>query len=631
MKSRILTYLIVSALIIFSSVNCRSTKEKKVFDTKTVSIKIFDIPPGADPNVPAEQGGSGFKGEGWETKTDVNIAGNPNATKGGSLVIAIKAFPATLRIIGKDANYQFNVMTKGLIYETLLGQDPVTDEYIPSLATHWKIMDDKKTFKFRINPDARWADGNAVTTEDVIATYKLLADSTTLDPLTVESMKRFEPPVAESKYIFNIKAKELDFRLFYEFATTFYILPSYYIKTLSGKDYLDQYQFKYIPGSGPYLIDSNDVKKGQSISVRRRSDYWAEKEKQNTGLYNFDYIKFDIIGDDALLFEKFKKGEIDIIEVTSAKRWSEQFDFDEYNRGLILKRKIYNEYPRGVQGLTMNMRKPPFDDIKIRKAFCYAYNRMQFNEKLFYNLYVPLASYFPGTEFANPENPLTGFNLDSAKMLLEEAGWKDKNSEGYLVKDGKVFQTELPFIQGMDRYLTIFQEDLKKIGIKLNLKEIDGPTLFKLGNERNFTLLPINWTGPRVPNPTGMMESRMADIPNTTNWPGIKDKRIDELLQKYLETFSLKERVKILREIDYIACNIYAYIFEWYAPFQRIAYQNKFGYPEGIIGKYSDFLTATSMWYNDGEKAALYDKAVLDKNITIPSGEVDNKYWLQQK
>src|SRR5262245_34504433 len=63
-----------------------------------------DADAGADPSVPAEQGGKGFKGEGWETNTDFDLIGDPRAVKGGVLRDAVLDFPGTLRIAGPEAN-----------------------------------------------------------------------------------------------------------------------------------------------------------------------------------------------------------------------------------------------------------------------------------------------------------------------------------------------------------------------------------------------------------------------------------------------------------------------------------------------------------------------------------------------
>lgn len=633
MKNKITSVFLVIILSAFIFSGCgKSEKPKKKFDTTPVSIKQFDTPPGADPSVSAELGGNGFKGEGWETKADYNILGNPKAVKGGSLIMSIRNFPATLRNIGKDFNTQFNMTAEELIYESLLGEDPVTGEYTPRLATHWKISEDKKTYKFRINPDARWADGKPVTSEDVIATWKLIVDPGLLEPYLSEVYNTYEQPVAESKYILSVKTKELNWRQFTYFVTGMKILPAHIIGGISGKEFIEKYQFEFIPGSGAYIVDKNEIKKGQSIMIRRRSDYWGEKERFATGLYNFDLIRFEVNMDDNMEFEKFKKGEIDVYIVYRAQIWAEKFDFDDFKRGLIIRRKIFNENPVGVAGFALNTRKEPFNDIKIRKAFFFMYDRIKFNEKLFFNAYVPVDSYFPGTIYENPDNPKIRFNIDSAQRLLSDAGWKEKNKDGYLTKDGKIFEIDLPFPKGMDRFLTIYQEDLKKIGVKLNLKEIDATTLFTLGNERNFKILPVTWGNPKIPNPESTLKSSTADLEGSANFSGIKNKRIDELCDAYDTTYSVNLRIKILREIDILACNEFGYIFREYPPYLRVAFHNKFGFPDGIVARDFDaFFVIPFLWYNDPEKAAEYDAAVIDKTKTLSSGDEENKYWLNLK
>jgi len=635
MKNRAIILALVLIVISALFISCgKSTKPKKQIDTKPVSIKQFDTPPGADPSITPEQGGKGFTGEGWQTAVNYNVSGDSNAIKGGSFTMRIPDFPNTLRNVGKDANsYVNNLMEMGLMYEGLLSQDPVTEEWIPGLATHWKVSEDKKQFWYRINPDARWADGKPVTAEDVVATWKLAVDPGILEAYSNILYGSYEQPVAESKYIVSVKTKEENWRQFLYFSGSMRILPAHYIGNIKGSEYLEKFQFDVIPGSGPYILMKEDINKGQSVTFRRRSDYWAEKERFNVGINNFDMIKLEVIQDESLAFEKFKKGDIDMYAVSRAQWWAERFDFDEFKRGIVARYKVYNENPNGVSGLVFNMRKPPFDDIKIRRAVTYLWDRIKYNDKLFFKSYEPIYSYYPGSVYENPNNPKIGFNLDSARMLLEEAGWKEKNAEGYLVKGGKVFELDLPFDggPGQERYLTIFQEDLKKAGIKLNLKQIDGTTKFKLGNERNFTVLSMNWTGLRIPNPESSMKSNTADAPNTTNWPGIKDARIDELCDLYNKTYDKKERVKIVREIDAIACSYAGYGFGWYAPYQRIAFHNKFSYPEWILPRTSDNLFTCILWYYDPEKAAEYDAVKSDPKKKIEVKPEDQKYWIKVK
>src|SRR5262249_5085439 len=118
-----------------------------------------DADAGADPSVPAEQGGKGFKGDGWETNTNFALQGDPHALKGGVLRDHIPDFPGTLRMYGPESNSQFNGGATSLLYESLLGVDPNTLQFIPAVATHWQTSPDKMTFRFRLNPNARFSDG----------------------------------------------------------------------------------------------------------------------------------------------------------------------------------------------------------------------------------------------------------------------------------------------------------------------------------------------------------------------------------------------------------------------------------------------------------------------------------------
>jgi len=273
--------------------------------TTPVSMNKDDYPvfpgadAGADPSVPAEQGGKGFKGEGWETNTHFELQGDPHALKGGVLRDHLMDFPGTLRIFGPESNSEFNYGITGMVYETLLGTDPNTLEFLPSLATHWQISPDKMTFRFRINPNARFSDGSPVTADDVVASYDFVMDDTLQDASSRLTFGKLERPVVESKYIVRVKAKELNWRNFLYFSGMA-ILPAHILKTMNGDKYLKDYNFKVLPGSGPYTLREEDLSKGKSISVRRRKDYWAEKARASVGVANFDELRFVVVRDENL-------------------------------------------------------------------------------------------------------------------------------------------------------------------------------------------------------------------------------------------------------------------------------------------------------------------------------------------
>lgn len=634
---KIKTFLVLFTFLTLLSATFQScsTTKKKEFNTAPVSIKTIETPPGADPNVSAEMGGEGFTGEGWMTSDTFNTIGNPDAVKGGSITLSIPDFPSTLRVVGKDANSYWNYLIYyQLCYESLLNTDPVNLEFMPMLATHWWISEDKKEFKFRINPDARFADGQRVTSADVIATWKLQVDPGILSPYSNLLFGTYEEPVAISPYIVSVKAKELNWRQFLYFAGL-PIMPAHIIGNLSGKEYLEKHQFDFIPGSGPYVVDVKEIKKGQSLIVRRRSDYWAQEDKRNIGKFNFDQMRFEVVSDKRLELEKFKKGDIDFVELTSVTaipNWIELDKNEDFKRGLILKRDVYNKYPNGVRGICFNMRKAPFDDIRIRKAFSYLFDRAKIVEKLYYNLPALEDSYWPNSVYSNPNNPQIRFNFDEAVKLLAEAGWSQKNNDGYLVKDGKIFEVELPYGSAeLERFLTIYQEDCKKAGIKINLRQVDGSTGFQIGNERNFEMIVAAWGGLVFPNPESSFGPGTADMPNSTNWPGVKDARIDELCGEYNVTFDQQRRVAIIQEIDGILANLQPYALSWYYPSSRLAFYNKFGFPEGVMSKFDDPTDAIPVyWFNDPEKEAAFDDAKANNTITLPQGEMVVKYWIQE-
>ena len=167
------------------------------------------------------------------------------------------------------------------------------------------------------------------------------------------------------------------------------LYPAHVLKNLDGARYIKEYNYKMLPGTGPYIVNESDVVRGNSITIRRRNDYWAEKYRRNVGLNNFDEIQEVVVRDENLAFEMFKRGDLDYHYVADPRQWVQEMNFDRVQTGLVQKRKVFNEYPQSLVGIGFNTRREPWTDIRVRRAIAHLFNRELFISKLFFNEFRP--------------------------------------------------------------------------------------------------------------------------------------------------------------------------------------------------------------------------------------------------
>lgn len=605
------------------------TSLQEQYDTELPMVTYEWDPNVGDPSVPAELGGPGFTGEGWQTNMTFPALGSSEAKKGGTIRMYIPDWPATLRQTGKDWNTSFNYRARDLCIESLLTVHPVTLEFIPNIATHWWISPDKMTYRFRINPAARFSDGEEVTAEDVIASFNLHMDETILFPSAQLVYSKLNTPTAVSKYIVEVTVKKENWRNFLYFAASLPVLPAHQI-SIPGSEYLDKFQFKFTAVTGPYTLDESSMVTGQSLSLVRRDDWWQKDNPAWQGLYNFDRYTFTVVMDPNLAFEKTKKGELDYYDIPVAKWWAEELpNVEAVQRGLLVRRKFYTDAPIGTSGTAINMLRPPLDDVRIRKALCHLENRKLYIEKLFHNEYLPLTSYYQGGTYQNPNNEPIEYDELKAVELLEEAGWTELDSEGYRIKDGKRLEFTLIYRSKMsERYLTIFQENCKKAGIKIELQQLTSAAHWKQITGKDYDLASTAWGAIVFPNPETSWHSRLAKEKNNNNITGFADPRVDELCEEYDREYDVNRRIEIIREIDGIIYEQHPYILGWYNPAQRVVYWNKFGMPKwgtSRTGEAQQDLMYS--WWIDPEKERALEEAQRNSSITLEAPPIDQRFW----
>ncbi|MEN3027274.1 MAG: extracellular solute-binding protein [Chlorobiota bacterium] len=644
-RSVVLWGLLSSALLLVACQRgVRSDQELERLAAKTQNISLwkqYDTPLGADSTVPAELGGPGFEriadSLGFQTyvptSEELPFFGDPRAKTGGKIRIVVTRFPLNFRPYGQHSNYVENSIIASLVYETLLGVHPLTREFVPALASHWKILPDRKTFLYRIDPNARFSDGKPVTAHDVVATWRLVMDETILEPSLQLVFGKFEEPRALSKYLVEVRSKTLNWRNFLYLSAALPILPAHVIGNMTGKEFLERFQYEIPPGSGEYILLPEDVQKGKSYALTRRSDYWAKDYPTARYVGNFDRIEFEVVKDNPLLaYEMFKKGDCDffIFGALTTEHWVKDTAYEALQKGWIQKRRVYTDGPVGTMGVAFNMRKPPFDDIRVRKAFAHLLNREALIRELLYDEYEPMDSYHANTVYENPNNPKVRYNPELAQQLLAEAGWKTRNAEGILVKDGKPFVVEMGIPKAIERFITPYQQELRKAGIDLQLKFQDPNTLWRNAMERNFSLFFVSWTGLQTPNPETSLRSELADKNDNNNIEGFKNPRVDQLCDMYDTAFSREAQIRIIREIDSITMASYKNVLMWYPRGIRIAYWDKFGMPEYVLPRFAQIgyidLAIISTWWYDPEKAQRLEEA-RRTGEALAREPVEVRYW----
>lgn len=555
------------------------------------------------------------KDSGWDKADPV---ASPYAEKGGSICEYLGPSP-------KSLNYYLdnNVMSSQIFssfYETLLEMDSQTLEYKPALANKWSISEDKLVFTFWLDPTARWSDGVPVSAEDVLWTYQCIIDPANLTGPHKLSMERlYEPEIIEDGKAIRFRAKEVHWQNLGA-AGGFSILP----KHIFQNEDFNKINFSFPVVSGPFRL--KELQEGLFLTLERRSDWWRNSWKSHQGIFNFSEIRYRFFEDRENAFEAFKKGEIDVFPVYTASQWYKIEDkLQAVRNNWIVKQAIYNYQPVGFQGFAMNMRRAPFDDLKVRKALAHLLDRATMNHTMMYDQYFLHRSYFE--DLYDNENPcpneLVSFDMEIARKLLAEAGWRANKQSGILEKDGKPFAfTFLSRDSSTEKFLTPFQENLKKLGIIMNIQNKDWSAWAKDMDSFNFDMTWAAWGAGLFKNPEYLWSSKEADRQASSNICGLKNKKIDELIEKQKTVFNVQERHAIVREIDKLIFDEHPYILLWNLNYTRLLYWNKFGTPRSIIGKYSR--ESTAYWWYDPDADDELEEA---KTNRIPLPKLPEKIF----
>jgi microcin C transport system substrate-binding protein len=533
---------------------------------------------------------------------------NPAAVSGGTYTTWGGPSPKSLNMWLDYNSFSANVM--GLLFENLVSLHSVKDEPVGVLAESWETSPDGKTFTFRIDPRARWSDGRAITARDFQFFYDVIMNPANMTPIFRVGLSRFARPEAVDSLTLRVTAKEPHWSNFWEAAG----LVAFPAHVWEGRNFND-IGFDFPVVSGPYAL--GEVKRERYIALTRRGDWWGRSRRYNQNKYNFGSIKYRFMEDRNKAMEAFKKGDFDAYPVYTAALWAEKTGPDQIpgiENGWVARKAVYNREPKGFQGFAINLRRPIFQDQRVRLALSHLLNRELMNDKLMYNQYFLLNSYFPDLYpgNVNPDAPVLGYDPEKARKLFSEAGWKP-GPDGILARNGKRFEVSFLTASTDLRHYNVYLEDLKKAGVDARIEQMSQSSISKRIDNHDFDLYWSAWGAGRLRDPEAAWKSSTADEIASNNYPGVKDKEIDALIEAQKTERDLGRRNEILKNLDKRLTTIVPYVLLWQSDNSRLLYWNRFGMPKYVLNKFDREDAIIPYWYVDPEK----DNKVQNR-ITMP-------------
>lgn len=540
----------------------------------------------------------------WKDEPDP--VASPYAKKGGTIRFFGAQAPKSLN--GYVDNNHYTSMTFGLMYETLLATDVDTLDFVPSLAKCWSISDDGAEFTFILDERARWSDGEPVTAEDVKWTFDTVMDAKNDTGPWKMSLGGFESPEVIDAHTVRFRKKlgsSPDWRDLLH-CGFFYILPKH---AFADKDF-NKLDLVDAPVGGSYRISR--IAEQVETEFTRVENWWRRCLPSSLGVCNFDRLVMRYYIDAENGFEALKKRLIDVYPVYTARIMGGETHGEKFDRNWIVKRRVNNHNPVGFQGFAMNMRKPPFDDLRVRKAMAMLVDRETMNRTMMFGEYFLLKSYY--TDLYDEEHPCMNpeftYDVEGAQKLLAEAGWK-KNAKGILEKDGREFRfTFLSRATSEDKFLSLFNHALQQCGIKMDIARKDFAGWMRDMDGFNFEMTWASWGGSTFRSPEITWLSAEADRKGSNNVTGFKSEEVDELIKAEKLMMKMSDRAEAYRRIDRLVAEQVPYVLLWNIAETRLLYWNKFGTPDTVLGKFSNEDCIFGYWWYDEDKAAELADAV---------------------
>lgn len=492
---------------------------------------------------------------------------------------------------------------------------------------------------FTLREGVRFSDGTPMTSADVLFSYEQLRDK------GLSSFRAILSQIVASAEILDDRRIRFAFTPDYPRRDVIQAVGGLpvFSKADFERNQRDLSESSNLPfvGSGPYVFDSADI--GRSVSWRRNPDYWGETLPINVGRNNFDRIRIEYFGDYESAFEAFKAGEYTFRNEASSIIWATRYDFPAFRNGWVKKEELHDGNVANGQAWAINLRRPQFQDPRVRQALGLAFNFEWANQTLFYGLYErvkgvwdnsplhatgkptaeelallePLRADLPPEVFTEDafvppvsgERQLDRGNLRKAGRLLDDAGWviPEGARDGLRRKDGRTLRVQiLNESQTFDRVINPYVESLRAVGVDAMHDRVDDAQLEDRKRSHDFDMVNVHLGQDLVPG-AGLQQyfgSKSTD--DVFNAMGLANPAVDALISQVEQATTQQELTTRVHALDRVLRALHFWVPQWFKGKHTVAYWDMYGHP-AELPPYA--LGELDFWWYDADKAARLKEA----------------------
>lgn len=467
-----------------------------------------------------------------------------------TLLMRLDAEPSNLNpILATDA---YESAVNKFVTESLIELDWDTLEYRPQLAERWEVSPDRLRIRFYLKKGVRWDDGTEFTADDVIYSFNTIKNPR----VACAHLKVYYIEVTRiqrvDRYTVDFHCSRRNHLLVLN-CGSMPIVPRHVFD--NGRDFNTHPRNRHPIGTGPYKFVRWDT--GKRIILERNPHFRGTPP-------DIGRVMFLLVAEQSVALQMLRKGELDVM-LLRAIQWARQTGSQKFNMDFYKLRYYLAQYSY----IGWNGNRAPFNDRRVRRAMTHLINREALLQKLLFGEgKIVTGPFFFKSRSCNPDIRPWPYDPKQAKRLLEQAGWRDRDGDGILEKNGKRFSFTFTISSGSkfaERLASIMKEDLAKSGIEMFVNRYEWAVFINKISNRDFDAVVLGWSNPTFQDdPYQVWHS--SQVAGGSNYVHFVNREADRIIEKAREEFNDERRYALYRRFHEILHEEQPYTFMFNTP-----------------------------------------------------------------